>query len=289
LDRKLVDRFFRDRFEGFTSSEIGVLLYFPFDEKKSPLLINSDIDENLINKVQFYNRTTQYLHLIEEQEPLKLTQRGNLPRKFCRELCDLGFLDDLRDSKFYKRHPLMSEEDSPCIHIINIITQLCGFTRKKHGKLFLTRKCKTYLYKKSASEIYKYIFISYAKKFNWAYDDYGSESWIMQAGFSIFLVQKYGDKLRKIKFYVDKFEHAFPSVMFDFHDTRHSNAEEEFRIYYYMRTFKDFLKRFGLIEIGNERDYYSGTQNIKKTVLLDQLIKWKKSGSFKYVFKSQNI
>lgn len=264
-----------DDFEGFIPDEMHGLLYSTFDKEKSPLIINPEINDKLIAQVKFYDHIMQYLHKVKEQQPVKLTQRGNLPRKFCRELCDLDILEE--DRVAFNNHPIMREEDSYYIHFVNSFTQLVEFTRKKNGTISLTNKCIEYLDKKSTSELYQYLFTNYSTRFNWGYSDLYPESRIIQGGFgfSIFLVQKYGDKPREIKFYSDKYLRAFPSAIRDFPDTEYSTSEERFQRCYYLRVFKRFLKRFGLIEV-EEGDFLSNNQIISRKELIDHVIKWKK-------------
>ena len=171
----------------------------------------------------------------------------------------------------------MKEKDSFYTHIINVFTKLSGLTRIEYGKIMTTKKCMKYLKSKSFSDFYRYLFSTYIRKFNWAYNDFYPETWIIQGGFgfSIFLVQKYGDKPREVKFYADKYLRAFPSVMRDFPDEEYSTGEREFQRCYYLRVFERFLKRFGLIEIEEKGVYPSRTHIIKKKELIDQLIKWK--------------
>jgi hypothetical protein len=210
-----INRYPLDDFEGFTPNEMHGLLYSTFDKEKSPLILNPEINSKLIAQVRFYNHITQFLHMVKEQQPLKLTQKGNLPRKFCRELCDMDILEEERVA--FNNRSIMREEDSYYIHLINLFTQLIKFTVKKHGTISLTNKCEEYLDKKSASELYQYLFTIYTTRFNWGYSDLYPEAWIIQGGFgfSIFLAQKYGDKTREMKFYSDKYLRAFPSAKDD--------------------------------------------------------------------------
>ncbi|MFQ5974777.1 MAG: hypothetical protein ACE5J5_00480 [Candidatus Hydrothermarchaeales archaeon] len=237
--------------------------------------MGTEIDERLICQAEFYNHIIQYLDMLREQQPLRLTQRGNLPRKFCRELCDMDILEE--DRVAFKNRPIIKEEDSYYIHLINLFTQLIGFTKKRHGTISLTKKCEKYLDKNSASELYLYLFSGYTRKFNWGYSDRYPESWIIQGGFgfSIFLLQKYGDKAREIKFYSDKYLRAFPSAIEEFSGTLYLGSEDEFRRCYYLRVFRRFLKRFGLIEIEEDPSFISANHTIIKKELLDQTIRWK--------------
>lgn len=264
-----------DDFEGFTPDDMHGLLYLPYGEDKSPLILNHEVNEELIKKVPFLKHISQYLQMLMEQQPLKLTQKGNLPRKFCREVYDRGIFE--HEIHFFKKHPIMKEEDSYYIHMINIFSNLIGLTKKEHGKITTTKRCMNYLESKSSSDLYLYLFSTYTRKFNWGFNDLYPDAWIIQGGFgfSIFLVQKYGDKAREMKFYSDKYLRAFPIAMRDFPDAQYSTGEEQFQRCYYIRVFERFLKRFGLINIEEQGDFLSKNQTIIKKELIDQVIRWK--------------
>jgi hypothetical protein len=133
------NQYFDVDFEGFSPNNMHGLLYSTFDEK-SPLILANEIDDKLISNVAFNNHIISYLLKLKEEEPLKLTQKGNLPRKFCREFLKDNFTDN--SSKTYiEKHPIMKEEDSFYIRLINILTALAGFTKKVHGKKSLTKRC----------------------------------------------------------------------------------------------------------------------------------------------------
>ena len=77
-------------FEELSPMEADGLLFSPFDPEASPLLINTNVDDAAIGKVQFLDHIIRYLDLIREREPVKLTQKGNLPLKLVRELRDMN-------------------------------------------------------------------------------------------------------------------------------------------------------------------------------------------------------
>ncbi|MFV1950446.1 MAG: hypothetical protein ACC630_00605 [Nitrospinota bacterium] len=264
-------------FEGFSPISMHGLLYSTFDEDKSPLIFKKEIDNQLIAKVPFNNHIKHYLCKIRKEQPLKLTQKGNLPRKFCRELLEHEFFVDESSEKYLKKHPLMKERDSYYINLINILTELCGFTKKVHGEKTLTNKCIKLLELESSYELYRNIFLAYTGKFNWGYSDLYPESWIIQGGFgfSIFLVQKYGDKARDISFYSEKFLGAFPITIHEFSDNPYFSREHQFQNCYYIRMFERFLYIFGLIDMERKGKFPSEERIIKKKKLLDQIIKWK--------------
>ena len=109
----------------------------------------------------------------------------------------------------------------------------------------------------------------YTQKYIWAYEDRYPESWFIQAGFgfSIFLVQMYGNKYRPTDFYSDKFVNAFPKALDDFKDTEYRTGKRAYQNAYSLRTFTRFLKRFNLIDM-------SDNQTIRKRPLIDHLVEW---------------
>jgi len=273
-----MNRYPLDDFEGFTPNEMHKLIYHPFDNDSSPLIMNTDMDANLVSDTQFYKFSTRYLEMLRERQPLKLTQEGNLPRKFCRELIHEGIVENERIAKRFRMYPLMREDDSRYIFLINHLTQMIGPTKIRSGKISLTLQVDRFKKMKTVTPLFLFLLRGHINKFNWSYSDYYPESNIIQAGFgfSIFLVQKYGDKEKTDKFYAKKYLKAFPSVMRDFEDTTYDSAEEEFMRCYFMRVFERFLRRFGLVEIiKGAEDLFATDKTVVKTKLMDQAFEWK--------------
>ncbi len=260
-------------FEGFSRIEMHNLLYYTFESEKSSLRLCSDMEPRKLEKSKFLNDIVKYLNMLGDRQPIKLTRRGNLPRAFCRELVGRDILEADRTIFDYKK--IWSEEDSYYISLIDILMDLAGLTKKRHGKKTLTKRSEKYL-KSSLIDLFLHIFKVFARKFNWAYSDYYPDSWIIQGGFafSIFLVQKYGDEERKIGFYSDKFKRAFPAVIGEFSGSSYLSPGEEFHHCYSVRTFESFLLRFGLVEIETDLDGYKRKSRVKKTDLVDEFIKW---------------
>lgn len=262
-------------FEGLTPREMHGLLYNPFVSEQSPLVIEQNVEDELIRKVNFFSDIIRYIDVIRKRQPVKLTNKGNLPLGLCREL--IGLLQLEQQNQWINYRPVQSEEDVEDIHTINLLTQLAGFTKKRHGKMTLTKKCENYLDKGPAAEIYRYLFEIYITKYNWAYEDGFTESWIIQGGFgfSLYLVEKYGDKKRNVRFYVDKFLNAFPAAIEDFEILGFSAPEEHFEIFYYERAIVNFMERFGLVTIERGEGYSPEGALFSKTELFDKLISWK--------------
>jgi len=130
-------------FEGFSRAEMHQLLYYPYQSEKSPLRLCGDINPRKFEYSKFLKDILEYLSIIRERQPLKLTRRGNLPRAFCRELVERDILEIDRINFEYKK--LWSEEDSYYISLIDVFMDLAGLTKKRHGKKTLTRRAEKYL------------------------------------------------------------------------------------------------------------------------------------------------
>ena len=255
-------------FERFSPHEMHGLIYTPFDEAQSPLRLNKNLDANLLNQIKFFSDLLLFTRMLEERQPLKLTQKGNLSRKFCVDLYDSGVKDE--DLIALKGHPINREADSPYIFIIKLLARDLGLTKNKYNRLSLTQKGQKTLTDPISVNLFYDLFVLYTQKYNWAYQDGYPESWIIQAGFgfSIFLVQMYGSKSRSTDFYSDKFLNAFPKVLDDFKGTEYQTGKRAYQNAYSLRTFRRFLKRFSLIEMSDKR-------TIRKRPLIDHLVEWR--------------
>ena len=255
-------------FERFSPYEMHGLIYSPFDEAQSPLRLNKDLNANQLDQIKFFADLMLYIQMLEERQPLKLTQKGNLPRKFCVDLYDSGVKDE--NLIALTGHPISREDDSPYIFIIKLFARDLGLIKKRYNRLSLTQKGEKTLIDPFSVNLFYKLLTLYTQKYNWAYQDGYPESWIIQAGFgfSIFLVQMYGNKYRSTDFYSDKFLNAFPKVLDDFKDTEYKTGKRAYQNAYSLRTFRRFLKRFNLIKMSDK-------QTIRKRPLIDQLVGWK--------------
>ena len=266
-----------DDFEGFSPNEMAGLLYSPFDPERSPMKLNREIDDRVIARIPLILNVFTYLGMLKERSPLRLTQKGNLPRQFVRDLLGAGNIAQGLD--YLQAEQIMKETDLPPVHFLNLFTRLLGFTRKEHGKLYLTKKAGGHVDAGPTADLYHLMLKTYTTRFNWAYNDFFPQSHIIQMGFgfSIFLVWKYGAAPKMLDFYSERFLQAFPGVVRDFPDTMHFPWVKRFRECYRMRVIERFLETFGLIEVERIKDGWGEKiASITKTDLVDQLVTWKR-------------
>jgi len=259
-------------FDGLTADDAYALIFNAGDPEESPIVFRRDVDPGLIEGVGLYRDVVDFLKLVEADQPLKLTQKGNLPVRFCKKSLDTGLAGP--DAGWLREGGFRGEMDCEYLHMINILCGLAGLTKKVHGKLSLTRRGEAHLSGKRSLELYKRLFFTYAARFNWAYEDVYPEASSIQAnfGFSMYLVCKYGEGPTGIEFYADKFAAAFPFVLASFPGSTAWTTGERFLHCYSLRTFERFLGRFGLVDLRWEKAENTDTGSVQKSDLFDNLI-----------------
>lgn len=261
-NRKIVD------FEGYSPFEMHQIINFIF-EPNSPIQLQklSDID---YQKIPMLNQIKYLTDVIKKSGEIKLTNKGFLPTKIVSDLYEQGFIkDDHIESGISK---LYKESDSMSINLTRILMELAGLTKKRNGKLSLTKSSEKVL--SNDYELLRLIFLTFAIKFNWAfYDGYGDNKiGQLGCGFSLILLSKYGYGKQLDSFYAEKYFNAYPQLlesMESFYDTLKNQSERCYSI----RTFDRFLNYFGLIILNEDGKGFDSKKYVIKSDLLDKLIK----------------
>jgi hypothetical protein len=255
-------------FEGLSSVEMESLIYNPFT-KHSPVQLKAEINPELLRDVPFMLLVEAYLKYIIENESIKLTSIGNLPRVLLHHLYGLGYIkEEPIESGLMK---LSKEDDSVSIQNVKNICDVAGLTTKRKCKVTVSKKGKELL--KNRSELFKVLFTGYSTRLNLAYHDHlGSEN-IGHIGNSFIfgLLLKYGSEERPSKFYSNKYLKAFPLLINGIKENDYRTKEESFKNCLTVRIFERFLNWFGLIESRLEGWEYDHNLFIKNTPLLDQI------------------
>lgn len=237
--------------DGLSPNELHKILYSTF-EQSCPLQYRPAIPDEVIEQIPFYKLFREYLDRISEAGELKLTARGNLPRKFCKEMYGLGIIkEEYIESGLIK---LNREADSMVLSNLKIIGNLSGITKKRNNKLSLTKKGEKLYQPDRQFDLFRSLFETNIFKFNLGYHDgYPQESGVQQVlPFTLHLLLKYGKKQREIEFYVDKNLKAFPRLLMHFGNDW-SAPESQFRNCYKVRTFERCLKYYGLVDMETEQ------------------------------------
>ncbi|MGZ2372026.1 hypothetical protein ACXR6G_19820 [Ancylomarina sp. YFZ004] len=255
-------------FEGYSPVEMHNLLHFTFDPQ-SPISMETLAKEEHLN-IPILNQVKYFLNLVRESGEIKLTAKGFLPTKIVHEIYNQGFLEEYQFSSEISK--LYKESDSLTINLTRLLAELAGLTKKRNGKLSLTKTGE-----KIASDnqkLFELVFKTMTQKFSWAYYDNYEDEQLGQlgCGFSLMLISKYGIQKRLDSFYTEKYLKAFPQFLESITPT-YGTVEHYANHCYSIRTFERFLCYFGLVEIEKQGEMFDRKIFITKTGLFDKLIK----------------
>jgi len=260
-------------FENYSPNEMHYILYDTFHEN-SVINFQDNPSQEILNQIPFLLQVKFLLNLIDKQGEIKLTSKGFLPTKIVSDIYSQGYLkDELIESGINK---LYKETDSDVVSLTRIISEISGLARKSKGKLTLTKTAKELLKGKKEFEILKIIFIAFTRKFNWGYFDLFENESIGQLGFgfTLILLDKYGDTYRTDEFYSEKYLKAFPFFREEVQPD-YWTVEKEIYTCYSVRTFERFLNYFNFIELKKRKSRLESSE-IKKTSVFDAIFRIEK-------------
>lgn len=256
-------------FQGLDPFEITALVYNPLTEN-SPLKLRDTLPAEELLEVSMMQFIRQFLVDVQAQQPLKLTQKGNLSRKFIHQMYDHRFFPSEHvDSGFSK---LLQELDFSPLHIGHVISKFAGLVRKYNNKLSVTKKGVRAL--EDASVLYREILLAHTSKFNWSYLSYDPDD-VVQLGWAYILHAfiKHGDKERNASFYAEKYLELFPEMLEQFPQNQYFPPERRFANCFQLRFFSKFCNFFGLADYRVEKDEKGFQKNlfVKKKPLADKV------------------
>lgn len=255
-----------DDFDGLTPEEMYNMLYYPFSEQ-CPVKLKENIDINDLKSSPIFNVALDLLVCIHQQDGLKLTPNGNLQRQVMKDLYEKKHLpDEIIESGFAT---IRTEQDWMALHVVKIVLKLAGIIRQSKGRLLLVKKWENKLLSNDYCAIYTHFFKNFTNEFNWAYSDGYENEQTGQQGFAflLYLIHKYGQDFREINFYTDKYFRAFPALFFKDNPLTANYSYNDAERVVYMRFFKKFAERFGLVEIGKDKKnpYFQRKIEIRRT------------------------
>ena len=262
-----------DDFAGFSPIQMHNIIYDPFG-LFCPIKMYVDFELKKLRLSPIFNISFSLLNFINEQGKIKLTAKGNLPRRLINTIYDEGFLPDKMIEKGIIK--LRQENDWLILHTLHLVLKLAGLLRKKYGYLLLTKKAQKYLSEGNESNLFLHLFENYSMKFNWGYNDGYDIDDIGQIGFLflLYLLKINGTEFRELSFYSNLYFKAFPTFLDnyqqgdDFHRRSPYNALS-------IRFFERFAYWFGFIEYKGSENLTYSTKNVKmrKSDLLDSLFR----------------
>jgi hypothetical protein len=255
-------------FEGYSPEEMHHIIHFLFDQSCAVQIKQLSKEEYAM--IPILSGVKFLVNYLLENEKIKLTAKGFLPTKIVAELYQQNyFTEEIIESGISK---LYKETDSLFVNQIRIIAELSGVVKKGKGILSLTTKGKKCL--NNEQNLLEDLFRVYCRKFNWAYyDGYAmTEIGRLGCGFSLILLNKFGNVKMNQNFYAEKYFTAYPMLKENI-QSNYSTVEEYVANCYTLRTFDRFGSLFGLVQF--ERGArYSGPVFVQKTKLFDCVFKF---------------
>jgi hypothetical protein len=271
--RVLFDNKPLDEFCGMTFNEIRNLLYSPFDDT-SPLKINSDIDDDTLNTIPFFRLTEELLKIVQREKFIKLTPLGALPKKILRELYEYKFIPEFLIQAGLST--LNREHDAIAIMTAQYAARIAKLLKKVKGKLLLTKSGMMFLKTEKRKDFFLKVLKSYTTEFNWASNDGYTDLQVGQFGwgYTMFLLNKFGDTRQTKQFYADMFLKAFPKFIHLIPMYEGITPEKEFANCYILRSFERFAEWFGFTEACNKGLFPKNNDNIIRKDALTKVFRF---------------
>lgn len=244
-----------DEYEGYSKNEIQEVLYNLFGEK-SPVRVRKDIPDTILDLIPFFRLCEYLLNYIDKSDKVKLTKLGNLPVKLVKHLYEQRFITEYEIETGFSK--LYKEEDSLTINVAHLVLKFAGLLKKRNNVLSITKN--GLKVKSDRVELLKIIMETFVMRFNWAsLDGHGnSRSGQFGIGYTLLMLNRYGNKMQGSGFYSNKYLYAFPALLNDYIINKYyesADIEMDFIRCFTIRTFERYLELFNLVETefdGNE-------------------------------------
>jgi hypothetical protein len=262
-----------EEYEGRSPKEVHHLVYEPFCDN-SPLSVVSGINDNVLNRIPFYNLTKLFLQQIKSSQPVVLTSSGNLPKKIAQSIGNNNFIADRITGK--KSFKVINQAAKLSVLNARVIAELAGLIKTRKNIINLTKKGASYISENKDHLLFSDIFTVFTTKFNWSYNDsYGNNN-VGQFGFAftLDLLARYGENPRDIDFYIEKYRSAFGLTLINIEEDQTNIDDDSFDQCFILRTFERFMTWFGLVSMIEKSNHHENHYTIQKSVIFDSVLKF---------------
>lgn len=259
-------------FLGLSPNQMHKILYTPFKDNSDILYFDINLTKQDVENIPVMVQTVYFLEKIKEQEPLKATKNGNMPRKFVQDLF-FSVYNKYEELNFKPN----KEADYPLIQAHKHILKMAGIIKKYKNTYCLTKKGRGIIESKDYNALYKLLFLNYIQKFNWGFLDRYNEFSIIQASwiFNLYILKKKAAQFTEKNILGKIYLKAFPDVVREATISFFS-PEKEVIGCFALRFLQCFCISFGLLEEKKQGEKYKDQKLFYKTTeLFDRLLKWK--------------
>ena len=238
-------------FLGLSSDQVYRMMYHPLEDLGDMLRFNHRLEPGAFQGIPIVKNTLFFLTRLKDLEPIKATEKGNLPLTFARELHD-QFLDPSRRFQYRIR----SEEESITVNTLRHVLRMCGWLKKAKNYYSLTKKGRS-LVVRGFSEAHFFTLLNvFTRRFNWAFQDGYPSLWIIQGGFafSLYMVHRKAQRFIEGKDLGDYFIKAFPAALSEAEGIRIFHPSDTVKNCFSLRFLEHFCEYFDLVDAWREKD-----------------------------------
>jgi hypothetical protein len=152
-----------------------------------------------------------------------------------------------------------------------------GVVKKANGKLSLTKKGQQLLEPEQRINLFTETLSTYTNKFNWSSNDGYPQSPVGQLGwgFTVYLLEKFGQSEHAIEFYAEKYLKAFPKLLEFLPIRQFGTPEGDFVSCYRVRTFERFLEWFGFVKVEHLHGMHGKqSDSVRRTGLFQEVFRF---------------
>lgn len=259
-----------ERFEGYTATEMNVLVMSPYTDL-GPIKLKP-LQPDVLASIPILNLSKFLLETIHAAGELKLTPKGSLPEKLVLAMYQTGFIPSRFIEIRLKRIKKIREDDDKSFTFTRALLENAGLIKKRSNKLSLT-KTGTKLLSDDA-QLFVHLLTTCSTKFDWSNLDLYENNSIGCYGFAFVLklLSVYGSDKQLLRFYAKKYFQAFPWLIA--RETRFS-FEDEFGYScscFNHRAIEVLLDYFGFVTVERIPDAKFGEdQNVMRTEVFDRV------------------
>jgi hypothetical protein len=256
-------------FEGLSPEQMYTIDYKQF-APECPVRFNRHISPDTIAASPAIKASRAILDAIQKENGLKLTVRGNLPRRVVNEIYQLNIYKVLKERGHFDK--TLNELDYYPAAVINALLRVAKITKVSKNKLQFTRDGNKIMM--DNVQLFHTLFKTFTSRYNKAYlDGYESDE-IGNRGllYVIYLLNRYGSQRREEDFYAGLYFKAFPQLIEEMPKSLYTTPEQMAFHCFNFRIFDKGLHLFGLIEMKyTGKDYFTRKTWIKTTRLFHQV------------------
>ncbi len=256
-------------FQGLSPYQMHRLLAFPFDSPDVVTFSDAPVDAPVSPVMRMFALMIEAIG----EKGVKPTQTGNLPRNMVRSLA-LAYWGEEGYREHTKYGDLRSEKECWVLHLTRLVTELAGLVHIFHGKIMVTKKCRTLCAHMGMAAVYPLLFRAYTMGFNWEYLSQSADVPLIQQSFlfTAFLLQRFGEEWRDTDYYEDAFLQAFPDTLAGFVAGAYFTPDLIVRATYSGLALHQYAESMGLAEVRRLGESMHYRYEIRKLPLVDTAI-----------------